>query len=228
MAQRLTNLRVKFVSCVDDGANQLADIVLAKRNDVETGAANSSKENHMEQKPDTVETNKAAPEPVDIAKLVAAEVEKARADFQKKLDEANAEIAKAKQAASDAEKAALVEKDARETLEFTKRAESDIPHLPGENIVKGKVLKTLSNKLTAEEMAEVVKLLKAGDAAVSKTFASVGYSGSGSSGDHSTLETAIEKYATEKNLSRGVAAYEFMKTAEGKRLYQESKREGVN
>lgn len=163
----------------------------------------------------TVETTKAA-DPVDIAKIVAAEVEKARAadraDFQKKLDEANAEIAKAKQAAD-------VEKNARETMEFTKRAKDEIPNLTGSDEEKGGILKTLANQLLKEDFDKVLALLKCGDAAMKKGFQPVGASGSGDSDPAAKLETLAKARAAEKHISLAKAKDQILQ--EQPELYKE-------
>lgn len=70
--------------------------------------------------------------------------------------------------AREASEMATVEKDRRESLEFVEKAKKDIPNLTGTDEEKGEFLKALfSGKPLETKVAKaIVKLLKAGDAAV--------------------------------------------------------------
>lgn len=225
--RRLTNLKVNEVSLVDDGANQLADIVLAKRNEVDA-AANPEEETTMAEEK-TVETTKAA-EPVDINKAIEAALAKERADFQKQLDAEKANVAKAQadaaQAKADADiaKAAVeVEKDKRETLEFSKRAETELPNLPGASVEKGLVLKAIEGLPDAIKVSALA-MLKAGDTAMAKSFTVIGKSGTGTAGSATEkLETLAKERAAERKISLAKAKDQIL--TEQPELYTESRAE---
>jgi hypothetical protein len=226
MAQQLTNLKLKFVSCVPDGANQLADIVLAKRNSVET----NTKGQHM------AENEVMKQEPVvDIEKRIAEAVSSAVAaatePLKKQLEDSKAEIEKSKAEIEKAQAAANVERDARETLEFGKHAERELANLPGTTAEKGKVLKSIAHNLPSDEREELMKLLRAGNAAMAKNFSAVGASGTGDGNSaEAKLEALAKKRASEKNERYGVAYAAVLESTEGKKLYELAKAEkrGVN
>lgn len=80
----------------------------------------------------------------------------------------NDRLRQASKLAKEASAAAAVERDRRESLEFVEKAKRDIPNLTGTDEEKGDLLKALfSGKPLETKVAKaVVKLLKAGDAAV--------------------------------------------------------------
>jgi len=95
------------------------------------------------------------PAPVEIPEAV-----------QKMLDAQATEIAKANTRAENAEKAAAVEKEARERADFAKTAETDIPHLPGTSVEKGNTLYAVAKAVDAKVFEALMTLLKAGSVAV--------------------------------------------------------------
>ena len=127
--------------------------------------------------------------PVDKAALEA---------IQKQLDESKAAIAKleiakveAEKKAEAAEKAtkeatdiAKTEMNLRKLAEFTKRAETEFPLLPGKPEEKGGLLKAMSEKLSPEEFKQAEALLTSGQAFANKShaFSVVGRSGAPASG----------------------------------------------
>lgn len=80
----------------------------------------------------------------------------------------NARLRRIMKTAKEASALATVEKERRETLEFVEKAKRDIPNLTGTAEEKGELLKALfSGKPLESKIAKaIVKLLKAGDAAV--------------------------------------------------------------
>lgn len=111
-------------------------------------------------------------------------------DAVKKMLDAQAEqIKKATERAEAAEKAAAVEKEARERAEFAKRADVDIPHIPGTSNEKGDVLYAVSKAVDTKTFDALVSMLKAGDAALRA-------SGEESGSDTPVTGTAYEKLTT--------------------------------
>lgn len=80
----------------------------------------------------------------------------------------NARLRRVMKTAREAAEMATVEKDRRESLEFVEKAKKDVPSLPGTPEEKGDLLKAIfSGKPLETKVAKaIVKLLKAGDAAV--------------------------------------------------------------
>lgn len=118
----------------------------------------------------------------------------------KRFEEVSKQLKEANDKLVAAEAIAKSEREAREAVECSKRAETEFNNLPGTSEEKGKVLKALKNKLAPEELVEVEKLLKAGDQAMSQLTKPVGNSGTatpiskGSSKEQAWAK--IEKKAT--------------------------------
>lgn len=122
-----------------------------------------------------------------------------------------------------------VSKAAQETVEFTKRAETELKHLPGEVTVKVEALKAL-NGISDEKVREgAFAMLKASDAGLAKAFDVVG--GSGGEGNPESpltkLEGLAKKYATDNKVDYAVAYTKVLDTAEGNALYVESEAQKV-
>lgn len=225
MATQLTSLKINEVSIVDDGANQLAAIVLAKRAGQPDGEQHTEQEKKiMAEKTEPV-VEKTAPPVVDIQKQIDDAVEKHRVEMQKQVDAANIAVAKAQADATAAQEIAKQEQDKRETLEFTKQATSDIPNLTGTPEEKGAVLKAIYGKLSEAERDGVMKLLKAGDAAQKKAFAPIGGSPRGDDGGDakSKLESLAKVRAKEKGISFSKAIAEV--SVEETELYSQAQAE---
>lgn len=105
-----------------------------------------------------------------IDKAVKAAVEVATADLKKRAETAEAR-------AEDAVKAANAEKAARELAELTKAAEGpDFGNLPGDPLAKAKALHALRD-LADEPRGVIEAALKAGNAAMARSFREVGKTG---------------------------------------------------
>lgn len=126
--------------------------------------------------------------------------------------------------ADESEKVAKAEREARETAEFTKRAETEAGNLPGDATLKGRVLKHLASAdKDVREAGEA--MLKAGDKAIAKAFDRIGKTGGkpeeGSA--QAQLDALIAKHAADNKVTVEVATAAVMKSADGNRLYQEVK-----
>jgi hypothetical protein len=125
----------------------------------------------------------------------------------------NAEIAKAN--------------DARELVELTKRAETELSALPGEAVAKAAVLKAVAKMAEAERTA-LDAMLKGGQAALASLMKSKGrdgVSGEGATADEK-IEALAKSYAKEKGVTIAKATDAIMQTDEGRALYNDS-RKGV-
>lgn len=111
------------------------------------------------------------------------------------------------------------ERDAREQVEFAKRADTEIGALPGESLAKGRALRAIS-KLGEEERKTVEAMLKSGNDAMKTRFKEVGKSGDGG-GDTPVekLESLAKARATEKKIDFNKAYTEVLETEEGRALY---------
>jgi TolA-binding protein len=140
---------------------------------------------------------KAMPEDDEDEEVAMSdELKKRFDDVQKKLDEANAKIQKAEELASQ-------ERDRREELEFVRKAETDLCHLPGDNVEKGKVLRVIS-KLDPAALGELTKLLAAGNEALKQLNQPVGKDSRGETATgraYVTIEKKAKELAAEKRIS---------------------------
>lgn len=108
----------------------------------------------------------------------------------------------AKIAANEAEIAK--ERTAREDSEYTKRADGELAHLPGETVAKVKVLR-LIDKADAETKDTLTKMLIAGDKAISAAYGKLGATGGDvqKGGDPKAFEKRVDEIQTaDKNLTR--------------------------
>jgi hypothetical protein len=132
-------------------------------------------------------------------------------------------VAMAKRA-DEADRIAKAERETRETAEFTKRAETEIGHLPGDAALKGKVLKHLAS--APEDVAKAADtMLKAGDSAIAKSFTKFGVAGGDPTGDNpeAKLNSLAKAHAEKNNVSFAKAYSAVLDTEEGKRLYAETR-----
>jgi hypothetical protein len=129
-------------------------------------------------------------EPEDIWKGVHPDVKKQFEEMKTRTEES--------------ERIAKTERDAREFSEFSKRAETELSHLPGELKTKATILKAVSQKLSKEESEEAIKILKAANELVKtgQVFEEIGTSG-GSGSDAGTW-AKIEAMAKDL-VSKGLA-----------------------
>lgn len=134
------------------------------------------------------------------------------------------EVLKAQQAEIDTNKQiAKDEKDARESAEFTKSAETLYKNLPGDPDVKGKVLKA-ADGLAKDVKEALTTMLKAGNEAMvkSKMFKEIGVDEVGEDSAEGKLNKMAEVYAEEKNVTFAKAYTVVLKTKEGRKLYEDS------
>jgi hypothetical protein len=105
---------------------------------------------------------------------------------------------------------------------FTKRAEAEIPSLPGTSIAKAKALRAVS-KLAKEDREVVEAMLKGGNAAMKTQMTALGKDGNGDDTAEGQLEKMVTTYmTTDKTVSKAVAYTKVLETADGKELYAKS------
>lgn len=132
-------------------------------------------------------------------------------------------IAMAKRA-DESEKVAKAERDARETAEFAKRAETEIARLPGDATTKGLVLKHLAG--APEEVRKAGEaMLKAGDEAMAKMLRPIGSDAGRSFSKAEDELTSLAKAHADKHSVSFAKAYDaVLKSDEGRRLYAETQK----
>jgi hypothetical protein len=153
------------------------------------------------------------------AEAKVSEVSKAENERVSKIE---ADLAKAAERAEEAEKVAKAEREMRLEAEFTKRAEAELPHLAGEPVMKGRMLRAIVERTTSTD--EAVKkqaeaelaTLKAADKAASALFGEVGKSGRPASGDGSAYaevdSRATKLMEADPKLSKGDAQTRVMRS----------------
>ena len=111
--------------------------------------------------------------------------------------------------------------DKIEMAEFTKRAEGEFTHLPGEAVAKAKAIRAVS-KLGKEDRDAVETMLKAGEKAMADAMKVIGKDG-GPSGDNavSKLDALAKSYATEHKVDFTKAYNAVLDTDEGRELYKQ-------
>lgn len=127
----------------------------------------------------------------------------------------------AKQADED-RKARLEEMAKRETLEFTKRAEDELGHLPGETDAKVALLKAISTIDNEAHVKEINSLLKAADGNIAASFETRGTGTPAAGSPDEQLENLAKARAKEKDIPFAKAYTEVLETDEGKALYKQS------
>lgn len=112
-----------------------------------------------------------------------------------------------------------------EMNEFTKRAEGEFKHLPGEPVAKAKAVRAVS-KMSKEDREAVEAMLKAGEKAMADQLKVIGKDG-GASGDgaEAKLDALAKAYAAEKKVDFNKAYNAVLETEEGRALYAQSKTE---
>lgn len=219
MATYLRNLKLSELSLVDHPANKAAKVTIFKRDTAGSSAGDplSKKESPMSE---------------DIKKV--AELEAQLAAVTKRAEEAEAEVAKKVEAIEkkmadelakrDAEIAK--ERDSRELVELTKRAEADYGFVPGEPIAKAKLLKAAST-WSEDDRKFLETTLKAANAAFKQVLAEKGVAGAGNGEDDpvAKFDAAVAKYQAENKVSKAVAMDAVSKSAEGQRLYADARAE---
>jgi len=161
-------------------------------------------------------------------------VEKAKAAMQAEFDKANA-IAKGDEvlkddAGNEIRKSVVGEQtfnfmkaqaEKIELAEFGKRAETEIPHLPGEQTLKAKCLRAIS-KLDKDIREGVEAMLKGGSAAVKSMTKSSGHSNPVANSSEEKLEQLTKDLmAKDTKLSHAEAYTKVLESTEGAELYRE-------
>jgi hypothetical protein len=135
-------------------------------------------------------------------------------------------ILKAQQAEIDtAREETKIEKEARQTVEYTKMAEGLYPNLPGDSAAKGSVMKTIAS-LPKEQQTTLTGMLKAGNEGIemSKAYDELGTSYTNGSEDSpvAKLNKMAEDRSADKKITFAKAYDEVLQTEEGADLYAET------
>lgn len=115
------------------------------------------------------------------------------------------------------------ERDLRITKEFEDEAENLFPNYPGDKVAKGKMLRSL-RELPKDQQEVQLKMLKAGDAAISQALKTNGSddSAGGNSGIDKLDTLAKEHQKANPGMTFEKAYSEVMRTDEGGEAYDES------
>lgn len=112
----------------------------------------------------------------------------------------------------------------REQADLTrlaKQAESDLSHLPGEVVLKAKVLKSIERMPQAERDA-LTAMLKAGDAASAAGFVPAAKAGEATpEAAEATLEAMVTKHMAEHKVTKSAALKAVYASEEGRALLEE-------
>lgn len=117
---------------------------------------------------------------------------------------------------------AKAEREKRETLELTKRADDELGHLPGEVDVKVVLLKAVNGIEDESVRKSISEMLKAADTGASGAFETSGTTDVAKGDAEEQLNTLAKAYAKENNVSQAKAVDEVLKTDEGSRLYTQT------
>lgn len=249
---KLTDLQINEVSLVDDPANPGARVILAKRKGkedtmsktivekikdllksegTETAAADETK---TEQADGATEGEQS---PADAAAELATRAETAEAEvaklkqqveaLEKSKDQTKQEIEKAKAAEIEkvkAERDTAIEKAA--ALDFSKRAASEWPKLPGDEIAKGAVLKHIDGLENGVIKDTLQAMLKSGEAALANLTTETGVSAEEGASAKDLLDQEVKKYAEAKGIKNIRKAFYEFTTADpkGKELFKQSRK----
>ena len=141
---------------------------------------------------------------------------------------------------SDGEVMAAIAKDAdatktrngeleteREQERLEKRAEDELPHLPGDVKTRAAMLKAIDAIPDETHRKSALESLKAQDAGLGTAFEEHGRRGAtlpagGVNKADDELQAAIKKYAEDNKVTEAIATRDFMKTNEGRALYAKS------
>ena len=122
--------------------------------------------------------------------------------------------------ATEQENAALKARDEHTTLE--KRAEAELPHLPGDVKTRAAMLKAIDGIEDEAQREAALGALKAHNEAMSKAFQTYGYGGQPEPGSPADQLDKLAKGYAEKNGGTFEAAYmKVADTPEGQALYQQ-------
>lgn len=200
-ARRLRKLRIRRVDLVERGANQEADVVLFKSEDVPmvrcekcneemrkgvkvcpkcgaamTKAATAAKEKRM---PENVEFQKLQDDLAAATKRAEEETQKREA-VEKSLKEQAESLATLRKQVDEA-------RDAAKLAEF-KKAVDAFEHLPVKTEGFALILKKAAEALSEDEYKELFRVLKAADAASAENFSEIG-----APGNDTNARSAVEE-----------------------------------
>ncbi|MHA1859158.1 MAG: hypothetical protein ACTSUU_06905 [Candidatus Thorarchaeota archaeon] len=119
-------------------------------------------------------------------------------------------------------KIAKAERERRETMEFTKRADDELSHLPGDAPVKVALLKAVEGIKDEAHRTAIGEMFKAADISASGAFETGGTTDIAKGDAEEQLNTLAKAYAKEHTVSDAVAMDEILKTDEGSRLYTQT------
>lgn len=108
--------------------------------------------------------------------------------------------------------------------DFAKKAEVDLPYLPGETVAKAQVLRHIA-KLDADVAKTLNAMLAAGNAAMKAGMVEKGHGIGGFTKAEDELNALVEAHVAAKNVSKAAAYEAVLNTADGKRLYAEMDQE---
>lgn len=139
-------------------------------------------------------------------------------EFRKSDDPRLVEMAKR----SDAQSKELeIEKAKREDAEFSKRAQTELTHLPGDEATKVAVLKAVDTIKDAATKTKALELLKANNAAMAKAFEKKGTAEGADNSADAKLDALAKQHAETHKVSFAKAYSEVIRTPEGKELYEQ-------
>ena len=141
-------------------------------------------------------------------------------ELRKSAGEALLAMAKANDAIAK-ENAGLRAERQQEALE--KRAEAELPHLPGDVKTRAAMLKAIDGIEDAAQREAALGALKAQNEAMARAFETLGHGGQpepGSPGD--SLAKLAKAYAEKQGVTPEAAYAEVLKSAEGKTLYAQT------
>lgn len=216
-ARRLKNLRIRRVDLVERGANQSAHVVLFKSADMdvckkcgqtmkadekfcpkcntprdeEKTAAKAAEEKQMAE---NVEQIKKLQDDLKAATDLADEEAKKREAVEKSLKDQGETIAALKKTVEEGQVEIKKAQDAAKLAEF-KKAVDAFEHLPVKADVFAPVLKKCAEALDEDGYKELMRVLKAADAAGAGNFSEIGAPGNETLADSATNE--INTKATE-------------------------------
>lgn len=246
----MKEFRISEISAVDSPAQKPARAAIMKRDEdashddeqntdpgdagvIEAVRDTGGDPVRTEESPMTDNTEKVAELEAQIATLKAdnealtKRAEKAEADLKAAEIEKNdatvvidGETIRKSEVGEGAFKLFQKQQDKIELAEFAKRAETEIPYLPGEAAAKAEALRAVA-KMAEGPRAAIEQMLKAGSEAIGKKTAPLGKDGEKPSFEKADdeLDALAKAYAAEHKVSPARAMDEVLKTAEGKAIY---------
>lgn len=119
-------------------------------------------------------------------------------------------------------KIAKAEREKRESLELSKRADDELNALPGSTGAKVALLKAVGGIKDEAILKEINTLLTAANTGLAKSFETRGTGMPASGSAEEQLENLAKSYATEKGVPFAKAMDEVLKTDEGTALYTQT------